>query len=288
MTPARHATATRRAADNAAAAPPPGATIVFSHANGFGASTYRVLFEVWRKAGWQVHALDKFGHDPKYPVTSNWPHLRDQLTDFVRREVGGPVVFVGHSLGGYLSLLAACQCPELARAVVLLDSPLVAGWRAHSLHMAKLSGLISRISPAKVAQRRRHDWPDVDAVRAHFAVKAAFARWDPRVLADYVQHGTEASASGRSLSFRREVEARIYDTLPHHMPQLMRRHPLKAPAAFVAGTHSVELRQVGLAATKRLTHGRISWIEGSHLFPFEHPVETAREVLRWVDTLLAK
>jgi alpha-beta hydrolase superfamily lysophospholipase len=105
MTPARHATATRRAADNAAAAPPPGATIVFSHANGFGASTYRVLFDAWRKAGWQVHALDKFGHDPKYPVTSNWPHLRDQLTDFVRREVGGPVVFVGHSLGGYLSLL---------------------------------------------------------------------------------------------------------------------------------------------------------------------------------------
>lgn len=264
-----------------------GATIVFSHANGFPASTYRTLFEAWRKAGWQVHALDKIGHDPKYPVTSNWPHLRDQLTDFVRREVGGPVVFVGHSLGGYLSLLAACQCPELARAVVLLDSPLVAGWRAHSVHMAKLSGLMARISPGKVAQRRRHDWPDVDAVQAHFEAKAAFARWDPRVLADYVHHGTEPSPSGRSLSFRREIEARIYNTLPHHIPQLMRRHPLKAPAAFIAGTQSVELRQVGLAATRRLTHGRISWIEGSHLYPFERPIETAREVLRWAERLLA-
>lgn len=283
MTRAAHG----RAAANAAAHEPQ-PTIVFSHANGFPASTYRVLFDVWRKAGWRVHALEKIGHDPAYPVTSNWPHLRDQLTEFVRREAGGTsVVFVGHSLGGYLSLLAACQCPELARAVVLLDSPLVAGWRAHSLHMAKISGLISRISPAKVAQRRRHDWPDVDAVQAHFAGKAAFARWDPRVLADYVQHGTVASAAGRSLSFRREVEARIYDTLPHHMPQLMKRHPLKAPAAFVAGTQSIELRQVGLAATRRLTHGRISWIEGSHLYPFERPVETAREVLRWIDTLLA-
>jgi len=279
--------ASGRPAADAAALHGAGATIVFSHANGFPASTYRTLFEAWRKSGWQVHALDKIGHDPKYPVTSNWPHLRDQLTDFVRREVGGPVVFVGHSLGGYLSLLAACQCPELARAVVLLDSPLVAGWRAHSVHMAKLSGLMARISPGKVAQRRRHDWPDVDAVQAHFAAKAAFARWDPRVLADYVHHGTEPSPAGRSLSFRREVEARIYNTLPHHIPQLMQRHPLKAPAAFIAGTQSVELRQVGLAATRRLTHGRISWIEGSHLYPFERPIETAREVLRWAERLLA-
>ena len=265
--------------------PPP--TLVFSHANGFAASTYETLFDIWRKAGWRVHALEKFGHDPKYPVTSNWPHLRDQLTDFVRREVGAPVVFVGHSLGGYLSLLAACQCPELARAVVLLDSPLVAGWRAHSLHMAKVSGLIARVSPGRIARRRRHEWPDTDAVNAHFAPKAAFARWDSRVLADYVHHGTESVAGGRSLAFRREVEARIYETLPHHMPQLMQRHPLRAPAAFVAGTHSRELRQVGLAATRRLTHARISWIEGSHLFPFERPVETAREVLRWVEELLA-
>ena len=32
------------------------ATIVFSHANGFPAGTYRVLFDVWRDAGWQVAA----------------------------------------------------------------------------------------------------------------------------------------------------------------------------------------------------------------------------------------
>ena len=40
-------------------------TLVFSHANGFPAGTYRVLFEQWRAAGWHVLAPEKFGHDPR-------------------------------------------------------------------------------------------------------------------------------------------------------------------------------------------------------------------------------
>ena len=39
--------------------------LVFSHANGFPAGTYRQLFKIWRDAGWRVLAVDKFGHDPR-------------------------------------------------------------------------------------------------------------------------------------------------------------------------------------------------------------------------------
>jgi pimeloyl-ACP methyl ester carboxylesterase len=257
-------------------------TIVFSHANGFPAGTYRVLFEAWRAAGYQVEAVERFGHDPRHPVTSNWPHLRDELTSFIDRlQPVEPVHLVGHSLGGFLSLLAACRRPDLARSVLLLDSPVITGWRAHSVQVVKATGLIRRISPGKVSRRRRQHWPSSDAALQHFAAKAVFARWAAPVLADYIAAGTEAAPDGGvQLRFDRGVETRIYETLPHHLPTLLKHHPPRCPVAFIGGTSSVEVRKVGLAATRALTHGGIDWLEGGHLFPMERPEETAQAVLR--------
>lgn len=257
--------------------------IVFSHANGFPAGTYRVLFEAWRAAGHAVYAVEKFGHDPAYPVSGNWPRLRDQLIHFIEREVGAPAVLVGHSLGGLLSLLAACRRPDLAAGLVMIDSPVITGWRAHSLQVAKATGLIRRVSPGRVSRTRRHEWPSREAVQQHFAAKAVFARWDARVLADYVQSGFEERGGKTHLAFDRAIETRIYDTLPHQLGALLRRHPPKCPVAFLAGTQSAEMRQAGIAASKALAHGRFALIEGGHLFPMERPDETAVAVLQWVE-----
>ena len=263
-------------------------TIVFSHANGFPAGTYRLMFEAWRAAGWQVLAPDKFGHDPRYPVSSNWPRLRDQLLDFIDAHAAGqPVQLVGHSLGGYVSLLATCRRPDVAAGVVMIDSPLVTGWRAHSVQMAKLGGLMKRFSPGRVSVRRRWQWPSADAAWEHFAAKSAFARWQSEVLRDYIASGIEpdpdaAAPGGVRLAFRREVETRIYNTLPHHFGALLRRHPPRGPVSFVAGTRSPEIHRAGLAATRALVGERLSWIEGSHLFPMEKPAEAAAAVLDWL------
>lgn len=267
-----------------------GRHIVFSHANGFPAGTYRLLFEHWRAHGWQVHAIGKLGHAPGYPVTGNWPHLRDELLHFIEGEVGGPAWLVGHSLGGYLSMLAALRRPELVRGVVLLDSPIVAGWRARVLHFAKASGLGRRYSPGAVSRRRRAHWPSAEAAYQHFATKPAFARFDPGVLRDYIASGIETARGAQekqaqqALSFRREIETEIYDTLPHHIAALLRRRPLACPVAFIGGTGSAEVRMVGMRATERLTRGRIRWLEGSHLFPMERPVDTARAVLEAIES----
>ena len=263
-------------------------TIVFSHANGFPAGTYRVLFEGWRGAGYAVHAIEKFGHDPAWPVTNNWPKLRDQLIHFIEAEVAPsarPVFLVGHSLGGMLSLLVACRRPDLARGLVLLDAPAITGWRAHSLQVFKATGLMPRVSPGKVSRLRRHEWPSREAVMAHFAAKTAFARWDPRVLADYVDAGFEEQTGRTVLAFRREVETHIYDTLPHHVGGVLRRHPPRCPVAFLAGTQSNEVRQAGLAASRALARERFAWVEGSHLFPMERPDQTAAEVLRCIASM---
>ena len=95
-------------------------TIVFAHANGFPAGTYRLLFEAWRAAGFTVRAIDKLGHDAAFPVTSNWPHVRDELIAFITAgDAQQPVWLVGHSLGGLLGVLVASRRPELVAGLVM-------------------------------------------------------------------------------------------------------------------------------------------------------------------------
>jgi pimeloyl-ACP methyl ester carboxylesterase len=255
--------------------------IVFSHGNSFPAGTYRVLFESLKKRGFTVKAVEKFGHDAKFPVTSNWPNLVQQLAEFTERETeraGEPAFLVGHSLGGFLSVMCAARHPKLARGVLMIDSPLLGGWRAKALSVAKRTQLVGSISPGAISRKRKNSWPDAKAALEHFRHKKAFASWDPQVLQDYIDHGTHDEDGKRVLDFDRDVETAIYNTLPHNMDRLLARHPLKCPAAFIGGMASEEMKQVGMAMTQQITGGRIMMLDGSHLFPMEKPLATAAAI----------
>jgi pimeloyl-ACP methyl ester carboxylesterase len=259
--------------------------IIFSHGNSFPASTYGMLFQSLRARGFQVKAIEKFGHDPRYPVTSNWPHLVQQLADFASQEVeksGQPAFLVGHSLGGFLSLMCAAQHPVLGgqpvRGVLLIDSPVLGGWRAAALSVAKRAQLVGTITPGAISRKRRQQWLGVDEVLAHFRSKKAFARWDEQVLRDYIEHGTHDAAGQRLLSFDRDVETAIYNTLPDNLERLLKQHPLKCPVAFIGARQSVEVKRLGLGLTEKVTKGRIMMLDGSHLFPMEKPMATAAAI----------
>jgi pimeloyl-ACP methyl ester carboxylesterase len=264
--------------------------IVFSHANSFPASTYRVLFEGLRARGFTLSAIEKFGHDARYPVSNNWPHLVQQLCTFAEAEAaqaGQPVWLVGHSLGGYLSLMAALRLPQLVKGVVLVDSPLLGGWKSNALGLIKHTPLLEKWSPGAISRHRRTSWDSVEQAFAHFRHKKAFAHWDEAVLRDYVNHGTEARGGKRVLAFDRAVETAIYDGLPHTLERQLRLHPLRCPVHFIGGTDSEELRRVGLQLTQRVTRGRISMMEGSHLFPMEKPLETAAAIAAAIGNMQA-
>jgi pimeloyl-ACP methyl ester carboxylesterase len=192
------------------------------------------------------------------------------------------VFLVGHSLGGFLSLMAAARQPELVRGVVLVDSPILGGWRATTLGVIKSAQLVGSVSPGSVSRQRRNNWPSQAAALEHFRHKKAFARWDPQVLRDYIAHGTHDEGRGsekkRMLSFDRAVETAIYNTLPDNLDRLLRRHPIKCPVAFIGGIDSAEMKQVGMSMTEKIARGRIMMLDGSHLFPMEKPLATAAAI----------
>jgi hypothetical protein len=118
----------------------------------------------------------------------------------------------------------------------------------------------------------------VDEAFAHFRHKKAFAQWDEQVLRDYATFGTIDADGKRVLAFDRDVETAIYNGLPHNLERQLKKHPLQCPAHYIGGTESEEMRQVGMAMTTKLVEGRITMLQGSHLFPMERPIETAAAI----------
>ena len=97
----------------------------FAHANSYPAGVYRQFFERLNDQ-FDIQALDMHAHNPNYPVTDCWPRLVDEYIAELTARYTEPVILVGHSLGGMLSLLVAYARPDLVRCVVMLDAPVVA------------------------------------------------------------------------------------------------------------------------------------------------------------------
>jgi pimeloyl-ACP methyl ester carboxylesterase len=255
----------------------------FAHANSYPAGTYRQFFALLRKK-FDVRALDMHAHDPQFPVTAGWHALVDELL-LQLQSYPEPVVLVGHSLGGMLSVMAARKRPDLVRCVVMLDAPIVAGWRALLVRVTRNWEWAKRYSPARFSEKRRNVWPDAAAAHAHFGAKALFAAWAPGVLDDYLEHGLMPHPEGVQLRFTREIETEVYRSIPHHLDSVVDGYPV--PVGFVGGTDSVECRQAGLDATRKLVGEHFVQLPGGHLFPMESPEVAAKATLAMIARLLA-
>lgn len=99
-----------------------GPNLVLIH--GFGAST-----DHWRKnieilsQHYRVWAVDLlgFGRSQKPKIIYSADLWRDQLRDFCAQVVQAPVFIAGNSLGGYISLCFAVDCPEWTEGLILLN-----------------------------------------------------------------------------------------------------------------------------------------------------------------------
>jgi len=257
----------------------------FVHGNSFPTGTYSV-FLTQLKSHYQIRALEMHGHNPVFPVTDCWPELCKELIASI--EAGKstqPVILLGHSLGGMLSLMVAKMRPDLVKCVVMLDSPVVAGWRAAVLRVAKIFGLENYFGPAKFSKKRRKSWASPEEAYQHFFTKPAFAIWPEQVLRDYIQYGTEPYPKGVTLRFKRDIETSIYRTLPHIISRFTSL-PFPVPIGFICGTTSEECRQAGIYHTQQLVGENFEWIEGGHLYPLESPEQAAQKAHAMIQKLL--
>lgn len=256
--------------------------IHFAHGNGFPALCYTQMFKHLEKR-FDYCYIDRIGHDPKYPVGENWHNLIKEVIESIRQQANQPVIAVGHSLGGVLSLLAAIKEPELFKQVIMLDSPLIGPFKSNMVKLAKSLGIIDRITPAYRTKARREYWKNRDQLVSYLRTRDLFKTFTDECLDDYITYGLEYKADGYYLRFDRHIEYQIYRTIPHVIPQYQGK--LARPAALIYGDKSNVVNRMDVRYMKNHFGIKCFKTKGTHLLPMEYPEKVAKQIIAVVDAL---
>jgi pimeloyl-ACP methyl ester carboxylesterase len=251
--------------------------LIFLHANGFNALTYRVILEPL-EAGAHILALDMRGHgrstlETRTEGRRSWLDLRDDLLVFLKTLDIADVVLAGHSMGGAVSIFAAADVPHRVRRLVLMDPVMPpAGHRFNAAN-----------TPLRLvagALKRRAVFPSREAAVETYRGRSAFKGWSAEMLVDYVSGGFLDLPTGEvTLACRPEWESSnfaaqdqdVWDAVPHILC------PITVLRAEFDSTCRIDGAAEALTADGRLS---IETIAGAgHFLPMERP-EVCREALR--------
>ena len=190
--------------------------IVFMHATGFNALTYRSMlaplgerFSVW--------ALDARGHGrTTLPARTfgytSWRRHSDDLIAVLEKHCSAPVTLAGHSMGGIVSLLTAGKRNDLVSGLALID-PVVLPASAYAFAQLPLGPTIMRSTQAlaRGAAARRDEFPSHEIALRGFNGRGVFKTFPAEVVEDYVTDGLiEDGKGGFQLACRPTYEAQTY------------------------------------------------------------------------------
>ncbi|MBA2710402.1 MAG: alpha/beta hydrolase [Tatlockia sp.] len=257
--------------------------IHFAHGNGFPSPCYKQLFDELQSR-FDCCYIDKIGHNPHFPVQDNWHFLVDELIDSVKTKANKPVIAIGHSVGGVLSLLAAIEQPSLFKAVIMLDSPLPGRFKSSLILLAKTLGVIDTLTPAHLARRRRQFWQSREELLTYLKSRPLFKSFTNECLEDYIDYGLQKTANGYTLRFDRHIEYLIYRTVPHRLYAY--EGQLSVPAALIYGDKSEIVDRFDVRYMKRKYNIKSYKMKGSHMLTMEHPKEVAGEIVKALDAII--
>lgn len=262
-----------------------GSALVFAHANGFPIGSYEPfldrLAQSFQVTGWEARPLIQ-GTDPR--EISGWQSLADDLKIGIDGHFRGPVIGVGHSLGGVVNLMVGASNPELYRALVLLDPVIFSGFRSLAWGQMKRWGRAHTMPLMVGALRRRDAWPDRDTVRRSWTGKAVFKDWTDAAFDAYLEAGLEqdAASGGVRLRYPKEWEARIFEVGPHDVWSEISR--ISVPVLVLRGEHS-DTFTAGAARKfeKKAQNGVCRIVEGTgHMLPMQRPELVAEMIEEWL------
>ncbi len=236
----------------------------------------------------RVLALDLVGHGltPTGSRTADIEGHRRLLSGFLRKLVDGPVVLVGNSMGGLVSLLCAAREPASVAGLVLVDPALPMMLPAKPDPRVLVNALVCAvpgIGERYLAYRRKIQSPEASVRRVLAACCVDVDRVDPDVIAAHVAltaRMDRAAADAAYLSSARSLSRVL--VRPRSFSLMARRIP--HPALVLHGDAD---RLVPVAAARRLSVVRPDWRlavahDVGHVPMMEAPAWTLGQITEWL------
>lgn len=237
--------------------------LLFCHAAGF-------LGHVWGEVSRRMttpmarFAFDLRGHgqSPPLPSDARWDAFGGDVLEAAAQVSGGPVVGVGHSLGGTALLLAEAQAPCTFAALHCFE-PILAERHDPSI--------------ADGAVRRTALFANRDEARRHFALRGPLKTLAPPVLTDYVEAGLAEVDGAIQLRCAPQTEAQVYRTAIE-APWRDALPQVACPTTLLNGSRSAMVDAGALVrAASAMPHARVRTLDDlGHLGPLEQPEAFAR------------
>lgn len=248
--------------------------VVFLHANGFNAQTYRTALAPLSGA-LRIIAPDLRGHGGSTLPTRlrgrrSWADFRDDILALLEHLDAPPVTLAGHSMGATVALLAADR-PQARVANLVLFDPVVFGKAALALfHLPGATALARRRAPvARGALRRRDRFESRAAALAAYRGRGAFAGWPEAMLADYVAAGFEEGVDGEvRLTCAPHWEASNFVSQANRPWRALARSRRPALILKAASGSTCALTQAQAAGWPLV---RVEVAPGDHFFPMRRP-----------------
>lgn len=260
----------------------PGArpSLLLLHATGFHARLWDQVVAALPD-GTHVVAPDHRGHGRSFKPASlsDWAGNADALLSLLDRFEGQPFVGCGHSMGGHVLTRLAAERPDVFRHLILIDPVIM----EPGLYAGQSALPVPDPAEHPVARRRNH-WTSVEEMRARFADRAPYSRWQPQILADYCEYGLLPAASGEGLELAcpPALEASMYQNAlradPHGWFGRMAAPVtlIRAPTGTRGDAMDFSLSPTwpGLGGALGAVRDEL-WDEHSHFIPMEAPGRVA-------------
>ena len=266
-----------------------GAALHFLHANGYPPDCYKPLLELLKT---QYHVfgmtLRPLWNDSKLEDISDWHPLSDDLLRFLSDRGTGPVIGVGHSIGGIVTLRAALREPGKFRALVLLDPVLFVPSFLAMWKFVRSIGLGHKIHPLiEGARKRRRYFDDLEGVFRGYRNRNIFRYMSDENLRIYITGITKPTDNGFELIYTPEWESHIYLTGLRDFDLWRALPKLEVPTLIIRGAETdTFLKDAAMLVKQKQPKVKIETLEKStHILPLEYPQEVFNIMQSFLQTL---